>query len=51
MGIDDPVAWFNAAPSSVVSAWQAFYAIENDGGSGQKVSAKDAAKILGERYG
>ncbi len=33
LGIDDPVAWYNAAPSSVVDQWFAYYSLESDDAS------------------
>ncbi len=28
LGIDDPIAWFDSVPPSLVNAWMAYYTIE-----------------------
>lgn len=30
LGIDDPMAWYNSAPPSVVDQWFAYYSLESD---------------------
>jgi len=30
LGIDDPIAWYNSAPSAVVDQWFAYYSLESD---------------------
>ena len=33
--IDDPVAWFNAAPPAVVDFWLAYYSVVHEAESGE----------------
>lgn len=53
LGIDDPVAWFQAVPEAVLDGWVAFYSLEADeinGDSGSKmVDPLKAMQMLQER--
>ena len=52
--IDDPIAWFNSVPESVLDGWAAFYSLEADEMSGKAskmMDPLDAMKMLQERLG
>ena len=54
LGIDDPVAWFNAVPESVIDGWAAFWSLESDemaGKASKMMDPLDAMKMLQEKMG
>ena len=51
LDIDDPPAWFNAVPESLVDWWLAFYLVEKEvrAGQGGMVTPAEAGAQLGKR--
>jgi hypothetical protein len=55
LGIDDPIAWFNAAPEKVVDAWIAHASLkvdeQNTASDAKMMSPAEAFKKLNKTYG
>lgn len=54
LGIDDPIAWYNAVPEKTIDWWYAFSLVradKNNSGSAKMSDPINALRAMNERFG
>lgn len=54
LGIDDPIAWYNAVPDKTIDWWYSFCSVRADkrnAGSSNMTDPSNALKAMNERFG